>query len=629
MTCGSGPALGGTEPRPSIRVLPDALVDQIAAGEVVERPASVAKELVENALDAGARRVRLEAREGGVALLAVTDDGIGMTPADARLALQRHATSKLSDADDLLRIRTYGFRGEALPAIASVSRLLLRTRPPGAPEGVEIVVDGGTLTLERPCGGPHGTRIEVADLFSHVPARRKFLKSAATEWGHVADWAARVALARPELHLELVRDDRPAIVWPATADPVERVAAVLSEEDAAAMVPAHRTAGGVTLRAFVSRPDRHRPTAESLHLFVNGRPVRDRLLRHALLDPYRDLLPRGRFPAAVMFLELPPDAVDVNVHPAKWEVRFAEPRAIHHLVSAAVRDALGARSWMAGSAAHGGTPDAPEGPRWETRAVPERTAWAPAYAPERVGEGAPSDWTFARRSDASPLFGSGAATPSTPVAGMSGSAFAEPGRLRFSALRLLGQLQCTYLLCEAPHALLLVDQHAAHERILYERLRAAWREGGVPRQPLLLPATVELAPGAHAALVAASDATGSLGFEIESFGESAVLVRALPALLAGHDPGELVRSLADELLAAQRSDAVAAPGVRALLPADRLFASLACHSARRKGEALDPREQRALLDGLDEIPWAPCCPHGRPVAVPFETSEIERRFGRR
>jgi DNA mismatch repair protein MutL len=615
MTTGPEPAAADLgRKRPVIRVLPDGLVDQIAAGEVVERPASVAKELVENALDAGARRVRIEVRGGGTELLAVTDDGCGMTPDEARLALQRHATSKLATASDLSRITTYGFRGEALPAIASVSRLRLRTRVRGAAQGFELEVEAGEIVEARPAGGPEGTRIEVADLFVRVPARRKFLKSPQTEWGHVADWAARVALARPDLHLELVRDDRPALVWPATDDVLARVAAVLSEEDAAAMVVARRREGAASLHALVSRPDRHRPNAESLHLFVNGRPVRDRLLRHAVLEPYRDVLPRGRFPAAVLFLDLPPDAVDVNVHPAKWEVRFADPRAIHHLVSETVKQALGQRSWLAGTG-----PGGAAGPAWRSLGLPEQ-----------VAEGAPSDWILAQRPAALLPQTQAASTYGPDPAGAAALPEAAPeGRLRFAALRLLGQLQCTYLIVESPQALLLVDQHAAHERVLYERLRAAWREGGVSQQALLLPATLDLSPAAHAALVARVDTVTALGFDVEAFGDVTVVIRAIPSLLAGHDPGALVRSLADELLSAQRGDGDATPGVRSLPPADRLFATLACHSARRKGEALEPLEQRALLEALDEIPWAPCCPHGRPVAVPIDLFEIERRFGRR
>lgn len=609
-----GPApQGAVLLRPSIRILPDALVDQIAAGEVVERPASVAKELVENALDARARRVRIEVRGGGVDLVAVTDDGLGMTPAEARLALQRHATSKLAVADDLERIASYGFRGEALPAIASVSRFRLCTRARGAAEGVELRFEGGQLVDARPAGGPEGTRIEVADLFARVPARRKFLKSPQTEWTHIADWAARMALARPSIHFELLRDDRPALVWPATEDVTARLAAVLSEADAAAMVETKRTEGSIALHVLVSRPDRHRPTAEGLHLFVNGRPVRDRLLRHAVLEPYRDVLPRGRFPTAVVFLQIAPEAVDVNVHPAKWEVRFAEPRAVHQLVSGTVMQALGGRTWLVG------TPG------------PSGQGWRPLVAAPAIAEAAPPDWSLVTAAG-SPRVGHPEGRAAVAEAALEEGAEVAPRsepRVRFSELRLLGQLQCTYLLAESPHALLLIDQHAAHERVLYERLRVAWHGGTPARQVLLLSVTVDLTPAACAALLAAGDDTRRLGFEIEPFGETTVVVRAIPALLGAADPAQAVSGLADELLAAAREGGVLAPGVRSLPAADRLLATLACHAARRKGEALEPREQRALLVALDEIPFAPSCPHGRPVAIPIDLGEIERRFGRR
>ncbi|MCC6641408.1 MAG: DNA mismatch repair endonuclease MutL [Deltaproteobacteria bacterium] len=608
-----GPAVqSASQTRASIRILPDALVDQIAAGEVVERPASVAKELVENALDAGARRVRIEIRGGGCELVAVTDDGIGMTPDEARLALQRHATSKLASAEDLGRISSYGFRGEALPAIASVSRLRLLTRARGAAEGFEVRLEGGALIDARPAGGPEGTRVEVADLFARVPARRKFLKSPQTEWAHVADWAARMALARPGVHFELLRDDRPALVWPATSDVLARLAAVLSEADAAAMVASRRVEGGAEAHVLVSRPDRHRSTAEGLHLFVNGRPVRDRLLRHAVLEPYRDLLPRGRFPAAVVFVLVAPEAVDVNVHPAKWEVRFSDPRTVHHIVSSTVKQALGQRAWLGGEA---------------TRPA---AGWRTIAASPHAAEGAPPDWVLAAPSPPARAAQSdpGAAFADAVLAAGQGAAATQPG-LRFAELRLVGQLQCTYLLAESAQALLLVDQHAAHERVLYERLRAAWLRGGMPQQALLLPVTLDLSPAACAALLGAEEATRGLGFEIEPFGETTVLVRAVPALLGSADPAEAVAGLAEELLAVARDGVTAAPGLRSLPAADRLLATIACHAARRKGEALDPREQRALLAALDEIPFAPCCPHGRPVAVPISLAEIERRFGRR
>ncbi len=586
--------------------LPGALVDQIAAGEVVERPASVVKELVENALDAGAGRVRVEVRGGGVELVAVTDDGIGMSPEDARLALERHATSKIRVAGDLGRIGTFGFRGEALPAIAAVSRFRLRTRARGAPTGIELHVEGGRAAEPRAAGGPEGTRVEVADLFATIPARRKFLKHPATEWGHAADWLARAALALPAVHFEVVRDDRPATVWPAARQRLDRIAAVLSEAEAAALVAVELEEAGASLLGWFARPDAHRPTAAGIHLFVNDRAVRDRLLRHALLEAYRDVLPRGRFPAALVFLRVPLERVDVNVHPAKWEVRFADPKPVHALVLAAARSALASRAWLGARA--GGTASAAPG----REALPGASQGAARAA---------TDWLFAGSEPAEPA-GTAEARPASALSG-------APAAVRFAELRLLGQLLGTYLLAEDEDGLLLVDQHAAHERVLYERLRAAWLATGVARQGLLAPEVVELSELARAALGAEAELTARLGFEVEPFDARAVAVRAVPALLAGRDPAALPRSLADELADAHALGARATAGSRSVDLADRTLATLACHAARTAGEVLDPREQRALLDALDTIPWAPSCPHGRPVAVSVSLAEVERRFGRR
>jgi DNA mismatch repair protein MutL len=581
--------------RPRIERLPDALVDQIAAGEVVERPASVVKELVENAVDAGARRIQVDVREGGCRSIRVVDDGWGMTPEEAELALERHATSKLRAAAELEDIRSFGFRGEALPAIASVSRLRLVTRARGTGEGIELRVDAGRKAEPRAAAAPEGTRIEIDELFGAVPARRKFLKSAGTEWGHVSEWLTKAALALPAVHFDVRRDEREALHWPAAADPLARIAAVLGEREAGALVPGGRDAGDLALEAFVSRPDQHRATGSGIHLFVNARPVRDRLLRHALLEVYRDLLPRGRFPTAALFLRVAAGGVDVNVHPAKWEVRFADPRAVHRLVTATVGEALSRRAWLG---AGGGATSHPV----------SRVAEEPPPSTR------PSDWLFASPRDPVPI---GAA----PVAPLPAS---RP--FRFGELRVLGQLHGTYLLLEAKDGLLLVDQHAAHERVLYESLRAAWREAGVPRQALLVPETLELEPAAQAALVERSEEVAALGYEVEPFGAGAVVVRAVPALLAERDPLGGLRGLAEQL--AEGELALPRAGSRWLDAADRLFASLACHSARRAGDALVPAEQRALADALDAIPWAPTCPHGRPVAVPIATAEIARRFGR-
>ncbi len=590
-----------------VRTLPDALIDQIAAGEVVERPASVAKELVENSLDAGGLVLRIEVRGGGREWIAVSDDGSGMEPADARLALRRHATSKIASADDLQRIATYGFRGEALPAIASVSRLRLRTRPRTSPTGIEIRVEAGRVLEEREAAGPPGTRVEVAELFAAVPARRKFLKSATTEWGHLSDWLARSALARPDVHFEVRRDDRPAFAWPAVADPLERVAAVLGEEEAAALVAVEHRAGPLRVHGFASRPDRHRPTLGGIHLFVNGRAVRDRLIQHALVEVYRDVLPRGRFPSAVLFLELPADRVDVNVHPAKWEVRFADPQAAHRAIHAAVSRSLESRRWLGAPAS---------GAAGEGAAGASASAWPGAAEAAPRG---PGDWVLAAQAPAGAGF--------SESAGAAGVAVASEA-LHFGSERLLGQLLATYLVLETARGLILVDQHAAHERVLYERLRREWRDRAVASQGLLVPVPVTLDPAAGAAIGEAASGLGRLGFDVEPFGAATFAVRGIPALLAGSDAAALLRELAAELVADPRARGLAHERLP-VTAVDRLFAGLACHAARRKGELLSPTEQQALLAALDAIPWAPTCPHGRPVAVPFELAEIERRFGRR
>jgi DNA mismatch repair protein MutL len=373
----------------------------------------------------------------------------------------------------------------------------------------------------------------------------------------------------------------------------------------------------VTLEGFVSHPDRHRSSAAGIYLYVNRRPVRDRVLQHALVEIYRDLLPRGRFPAAVLFLDIPPERVDVNVHPAKWEVRFADPRAIHELVRHGVRDAVSSRRWLAVDGA----------PNAAARAAESAAPAAPAR------DGGSSDWVFAEGVD--PADRATAQLALDAPAGRfeafrTGAAeSADAPLVRFADLRLLGQLLSTYLVLETKEQLLLIDQHAGHERVLFERLRAEWLEREVESQGLLIAATLRVEPAPLAALIESREAVARLGFDFEPYDDATVAVRAVPALLADRDPGQLVRNLAEELAAAGAGADALRAGSRSLDAADRIFASLACHSARRRGDVLSPQEQRALLDAMDAIPWAPCCPHGRPVAVPIELAEIERRFSRR
>ncbi|MCR9093801.1 MAG: DNA mismatch repair endonuclease MutL [bacterium] len=634
---GKGETEAGEKGR--IRLLSDALVDQIAAGEVVERPASVVKELVENAIDAGATTIRVEVRDGGAALIAVTDDGVGMTPDELPMALQRHATSKLRSAADLMRIGSFGFRGEALPAIASVSRFRIVSRARDRAEGYEILIEGGEIKSERAAGGPVGTRIEVADLFASVPARRKFLKRAGTEWGHIADWLARLALVHPELHLEIQRDDRKATVWPTCRSLRDRIAMILPDEDAAALVEVEHDTPEAKVHAFVSTPERTRPNGNALYLFVNGRPVRDRLLRGALIQAYRDLIPRGRFPVGVLYVEVPPATVDVNVHPAKWEVRFIDPQAVHRAIRHAVRDAMAKRSWLGDMSAPGKGPPVATGLGARATATTE-----PMFTPQRsiptTGAAETNDWVFARGDASVDRVAETATSPpafEAPTGGHSGSVLVVPGARSdesapvssFGALSILGQLRASYILAETADGLMVIDQHAAHERILYENLRKGWLERGVARQGLLTPLTVELAPSAVAAIGEAPEIVARLGFEIEPFGDDAVLVRAIPAEISGQDVGELVTELASALDDVEGGDEADENVVRWLPSLDRLFATMACHSARRFGDRLPREEQEAILAGLDTIPWAPTCPHGRPVAILLSHADLELRFRRR
>jgi DNA mismatch repair protein MutL len=586
---------------------------------VVERPASVLKELVENSLDAGAGRIRVEIRDGGSSLIAVTDDGPGMEVEEARMALRRHATSKIATLDDLGEILSFGFRGEALPAIASVSRMRILTRTQGSEAGYEIRVESSEIVLEREAGCPEGTRIEVANLFGLIPARRKFLKKPGTEWGHAIDWLGRLAMGLPSTQFEVQRDDHAAVVWPETSEIAERIAAVLGEAQARALVRVEWEEGAGHVEAFVSGPEASRANGNAIHLYVNGRPVRDKLLRHAVSQAYRDLLPRGRFPLAVIFLTVPPGSVDVNVHPAKWEVRFANPQAIHQLVRHAIREAMQGRGFLA----------EPSGTRRELGGQgTDRRAWGPVAPDSPAGGGGEGDWLFAR-DRSGPVGQKGGGGASDPGGhGNLGAGGSEDGRIVFGSMRLLGQLQARYLVLEAEKGLLLVDQHAAHERILYERLRGAWLEHKVEGQGLLVPETLDIGPRGVAVLADASKWIAALGFEVEAFGESAVVIRAIPALLSGNDPRRLVSDLVDELGQVDVTPGPGADPTRLLADADRLFATLACHSARRFGDHLPEDEQRAILRGLDAIAWAPTCPHGRPVAAHFGLGELDGRFGR-
>jgi DNA mismatch repair protein MutL len=599
-----------------IEVLPPGLVNQIAAGEVVERPASVVKELVENALDAGARSIAVDVEEGGLALVRVADDGSGMDREDAACALERHATSKLRDAAGLAAISTMGFRGEAIPAIASVSRFRLDTAPAEDGHGTRVDVEGGALREIAAVARPRGTTVEVRDLFFNTPARRKFMRSPPTESGHVTEAMVRLALARPDVSFSLRSGGRLALSARAGEPAAERAVHALGREAHRHLVAVDAERGGVRVRGVVCSPDHSEATARAVYLFVNGRWVRDRSAAHAVLRAFAGSLPAGRHPAGVLFIELPLGRVDVNVHPQKHEVRFAEPREVQDAIFHAVAGALRTAPWL--GRPHSLAPPADGG----GGAAEEQQL---SVAEEAAGILA---WARAAR----PPEGSGASLP-LPALDPGGTAplafpvAAEGGAVRaagyFGSLRFVGQHARTYLVCEAPGgALVVVDQHASHERLLFHRLREALRSRAIPVQPFLLPQVVTVPPAAARALEGGIEELRRLGLDLEPFGGDAFAVKGAPAALGGVDVAALLADLAGQLAEVERGSAVDDAF-------HDLLATMACHAAVRANQEVSAEEARALLDGLDAIDFKARCPHGRPVVFELPLAELERRVGRR
>ena len=586
----------------SIRRLPEHLVNRIAAGEVVERPASALKELIENALDAGATRIAVSLAEGGLAAIAVTDDGCGMTPAEVALALERHATSKLPD-ERIEAVATLGFRGEALPSIASVARLTIESRVRGA-DGWRRTIDNGAVVEEGPAALPPGTRVGVADLFGRVPARRKFLRSARAEYAACLDVVKRLAMARPEVGFSLDHDGRRVLSVPAGDDEPARVAALTDRALAAASVVVDHVRGELRLEGVAGLPTFSRGVADHQYLFVNGRPVRDRLLVGAVRGAYQDLLARDRHPVVALFLRCPPGEVDVNVHPAKTEVRFREPALVRGLIVGALRAALDAAGHRAAPAAAAGLE------AWRAEPL------APA-SPLPVAERQYGVW------DARPAY---AAPPPAPLGRAEPAVEPLPASARHPLGVARGQVAATYIVAEAEDGLVLVDQHAAHERLVLERMRRALGDGGeggrVAAQALLLPEVVELDEPACDRLEARLDDLAALGLGLERFGPQAVLVRAVPAVLGRADVRGLVVDLADGIAA---YDDVAS--LREKL--DLVAATMACHGSVRAGRVLSVAEMNALLREMEITPHSGQCNHGRPTWVKLGHGDIEKLFGRR
>jgi DNA mismatch repair protein MutL len=591
----------------AVRILPDSLINKIAAGEVVERPASVVKELVENAIDAGASSIRVDVRGGGKSLVSVRDDGRGMSRDDALLAIERHATSKIRRPEDLFAIHTLGFRGEALPSIAQVSRMEIRTAEHGAERGTHLRLDGGVLKAVKDAPPVPGTEIQVRRLFFNIPVRLRFLKGERTELGHVTEAVVRAALARPAVRFELWRGERQVLRADGTDDLVRRVGDVLGRDIGGRVIPLEASEGELRLHGLVSEPALTRSSRNGLYLFVNGRPVRDRLLLGAVLGAYRGLLPRGRFPVLALFLQLPAGDVDHNVHPTKSEVRFVRARQVYRFVA----DSLGGT--LRGATAGAFLPDAEPDP-------------PPTTGPPAAGR-PPSSWGMVRES----LFdgiGGGVPTPAPPPAADSpGSASSqappapdEAPAFSFRALVYLGGYEGTYLLFQDGTDLVVIDQHAAHERINYERILASDSTAG-GSQHLLVPETIDL-PRAQAELLSSrADLLASVGVELGEFGGGTVVVTAVPPSLSPESVRELITDLAQELVDSRPSTAV--EELR-----HRLAAVAACHRSVRAHQRLSEGEIRSLLTGLDgaELPFT--CPHGRPLLARFRLRDVQRWFDR-
>ncbi|WP_347265690.1 DNA mismatch repair endonuclease MutL [Paracoccus sp. (in: a-proteobacteria)] len=592
--------------RPVIRQLDEAAANRIAAGEVVERPASAVKELVENALDAGASRIDVAIAGGGKALIRVSDNGCGMTADDLPLALARHATSKI-DGGDLLDIRSFGFRGEALPSLGAVARLTVTSRAEGH-DGAQIALAGGRVSPVRPAAGNRGTVVELRELFFATPARLKFLRGDRAETQAVAEVIRRLAMAEPHVGFSLTDEDEGRLLFRADAEPGDlfgalqaRLARVMGRDfiDNALAIDASRD--GISLTGFAALPTYSRGAAVAQHLYVNGRPVRDKLLTGALRAGYMDVLPSGRHPAAVLFVTCEPHQVDVNVHPAKAEVRFREPDIARGLVVSALRHALagaGHRSstTLAMAALDAARPE-PAGRSYQAGHAPPRPS-APAIAASLAFQAPGFAESASARVEPEPTPG-----PDLPL----GAARA--------------QLHENWIVAQTADGIVIVDQHAAHERLVYERLKAQAAESGIAGQALLIPEIVELCDADAARILAIAGDLAALGLVIEPFGGGAVAVREVPALLRRLDAAALIRDILDDLAEQGASDRLRAR-------VDAVISSMACHGSVRAGRRLSAEEMNALLREMERVPKSGQCNHGRPTWIELKLADIERLFGR-
>jgi len=597
-----------------INILPESLTNKIAAGEVVERPASVIKELIENSLDAGATDISVEINAGGRRRIRVTDNGHGMSREDAILSLERHATSKIDADSDLDKILTLGFRGEALPSIASVSRFTLATRETAALEGTEIIVEGGRIREVRACGMASGTVVSVEQIFYNLPARLKFMKSAETETGHVADIVNRMAVSRPDVAFFCSCDDR-ELLRLQRSDLQRRLAQVIGRESSLHLYPVKSEGGYAAITGFISGPALVRSGTQAIYTYINGRFIRDRVVQHSIMQAYRGVIDRGRYPVVALFIGISPEEVDVNVHPTKHEVRFRRQSVVHDAIQVAVEEVLRRSPWLADQTAKLGVPYASTGQASRERVA--ATAQTSLSLP-------PSPVSPPLQTEINIVASATLRAPTehnTIVSEPHTTFHQDPSGGYFSSLSIIGQFHNEYILCQSGSELVVIDQHAASERVAYQLLKQQCLDGGIESQRLLFPATVELSFSEVAVANRFSKDLSGIGFELEPFGGTTIMVSSVPRVVAEKDPILLVRDILADLVrygtSAAFNDAL-----------ESLLSRIACHSVIRGIHALDNRQIMALLHRMDKTDFAASCPHGRPVSHVVTLAELQKIFKR-
>lgn len=593
-----------------IKILPEILSNKIAAGEVVERPASIVKELVENALDANSSRIMIEVEKGGRSLIRVSDNGVGMSRDDAMLSLERYATSKIYTDGDLFAINTLGFRGEALPSIAAVSEFCLVTRDKTSLSGTEIIVHGGTIKKVSEIGAPQGTMVTAERLFFNMPARRKFLKTITTEMGHIVDAITKIALGWPVVQFRLTHNGKLVKNWPTTGDPVDRIVDVLGIDIKNDLYKIELSENDLSITGWISSNRNTRRTSRGIYIYVNGRVVRDRIIQHALFEGYSGRLMKGQFPLAVLFIRVPYDQVDVNVHPAKHEVRFAHQKNVHEAVRKAVAKALHHAELSGWAAPESGTnrPSVEKSGIFEPTAdfeILERKRKDPPY--REMGAFASFRPEFSLNKDSSLA----QTTVQTPLW----------EKKRFGDLRVIGQFRDMYILCESGDALILIDQHAAHERILFEQLKNRFKDAKKTSQKLLIPETIDLGYREAKILERLMPNLIDLGLEIAPFGGDTFVVKAVPLLLKNKEIKPLVIEMVEKIAQIGFSS-----GMETVL--DQCLELMACHGAIRANQKLSDKEIRELLHQLDTCDQPSNCPHGRPTWIRWSVKDLEKLFKR-